>query len=89
MDQKKLVKAIMAIQQDPNLTDEEKALRRQQLLCGKWMDQEKNNKNISSQTKKGGKKERDARKGAVDCENQRRTRSYMAGKGACSRDGWV
>jgi len=82
VDQKKLVKAIMAIQQDPNLTDEEKALRRQQLLCGKWMDQGKNDKNISSETKRGGKEGRGVRKGAVDCENQRRTRSYMAGKGA-------
>jgi hypothetical protein len=27
---------IMAINNDPNLTDAEKAVKRQELMCGKW-----------------------------------------------------
>lgn len=40
MDQQELRKRIVEINQDPNLTDEEKARKRQQLLSGKWMSQD-------------------------------------------------
>lgn len=36
MDQKELFKRIMEIQNDPNLTDEEKGKKRQELMAGKW-----------------------------------------------------
>ena len=58
MNQQKLVKAIMAIQNDPNLTDEEKAKKRQDLLSGKWSDSDapskKQEKGVSEA---GGKRE--------------------------------
>lgn len=34
--QQRLVKAIMAIQADPDLNDEEKAKKRQELMSGRW-----------------------------------------------------
>ncbi|KFM29258.1 E3 ubiquitin-protein ligase ORTHRUS 2 [Auxenochlorella protothecoides] len=36
MDQAAMMKRVMEIQRDPNLTDAEKAVRRQQLMSGKW-----------------------------------------------------
>ena len=36
--QQRLVRAILAIQNDSSLHDEEKARKRQELLSGKWMD---------------------------------------------------
>lgn len=39
MDQQELRKKIVEINQDPNLSDEEKARKRQELLSGKWMAQ--------------------------------------------------
>lgn len=36
MDNNALVKRILAIQQDPNLTEGEKARRRQQVMSGTW-----------------------------------------------------
>lgn len=39
MDQKELLQRILAIQNDPTLSDEEKGRRRQALLAGKWAPQ--------------------------------------------------
>ena len=36
MDNNALVKQILAIQQDPNLTEGEKARKRQQLMSSRW-----------------------------------------------------
>lgn len=38
--QQKLLKAIMAIQKDASLTEDEKAKKRQDLLAGKWSSKE-------------------------------------------------
>jgi predicted lysophospholipase L1 biosynthesis ABC-type transport system permease subunit len=40
--QQKLLKAIMAIQKDASLTEDEKAKKRQDLLAGKWSSKEEN-----------------------------------------------
>jgi hypothetical protein len=58
MNQQKLVKAIMAIQNDPNLTDEEKAKRRQDLLSGKWSESDApSKKQEKGASEAGGKRE--------------------------------
>lgn len=47
VDQQELMKRIMEIQKDPNLTDDEKAIKRQQLLSGKWMEEKAAGKTAS------------------------------------------
>jgi hypothetical protein len=49
MDQQQLMKKIMEIQRDPKLTDAEKAIKRQELLTGKWMAQPDSNNDNGTQ----------------------------------------
>lgn len=54
--QQRLVKAILAIQNDTRLNDEEKARKRQELLSGKWTDSG-SSFDSSKVVAKGGKKQ--------------------------------
>lgn len=53
MDQKELFKRIMEIQNDPNLSDEEKGRRRQELLAGKWAAKPADSSGDDSKAAKG------------------------------------
>ena len=55
--QQRLVKAILAIQNDSSLTDEEKARKRQELLTGKWSDSGSSS-NGSKVVTEGGKRQK-------------------------------
>jgi len=55
--QQRLVKAILAIQNDSSLTDEEKARKRQELLTGNWSDSGSSS-NGSKVVAEGGKRQK-------------------------------
>lgn len=57
--QQRLVKAILAIQNDSSLTDEEKARRRQELLSGKWSESgsSSNGSKVVTYSGRGGKRQ--------------------------------
>lgn len=56
--QQRLVKAILAIQNDSSLSDEEKARKRQEVLTGKWLGTGSSSNGCTSKVvTQGGKRE--------------------------------
>ena len=49
MDQQELMKKIMEIQRDPSLTDAEKAIKRQEVMAGKWMTKPSSDEDTNTQ----------------------------------------